>query len=413
MEPREVATPDNHGPIVNVVNWMLLVTMVLAVGTRFGMKLLTTFKVRSDDFAIVAALILSIGETAAVSIQADHGLGKSISKISDSDLRTYQIAQYCDQILFVANVGFARAAVILLLRSITPDQRQRKLSLGLGVLNIIWQITSMLAFAFSCHLPRPWQYIGDNKCINRLALANYICVCGIVLDVALVSIPVMVIRNVQMPKKRKIKIVCCFSSRIFVVPAIVMQLVYINKDQPTQDPSLHDWPVSICSQVVQSLGIVFACIPYLKPFFSSLESGLVRTDHHPLTAFNTLYAQDPDKTLQSSQASVRAKSTGKSTRNSTTKNSSRNSGRSSFALSPFHKKKALDSSAIIFQAHTESRAEAGERRSSWDNASTSSRARIIRQTQTWKVESMVSNETDRTAHNETVSNPTSPKSLHC
>ena len=31
-------------------------------------------------------------------------------------------------------------------------------------------------------------------------------------------------------------------------------------------------------QLVQSFSIIFACIPYLKPFFASLESGLIRSD---------------------------------------------------------------------------------------------------------------------------------------
>lgn len=38
------------------------------------------------------------------------------------------------------------------------------------------------------------------------------------------------------------------------------------------------WPIVICSLCVVSFSIVTACVPYLKPFFASLESGMLRTD---------------------------------------------------------------------------------------------------------------------------------------
>ena len=38
------------------------------------------------------------------------------------------------------------------------------------------------------------------------------------------------------------------------------------------------WPVVICSQFVQAFSVITACIPYMKPFFSSLESGMIRSD---------------------------------------------------------------------------------------------------------------------------------------
>ena len=34
----------------------------------------------------------------------------------------------------------------------------------------------------------------------------------------------------------------------------------------------------MCNQLVQNLGIITACVPYIKPFLESLESGMIRTD---------------------------------------------------------------------------------------------------------------------------------------
>lgn len=47
---------------------------------------------------------------------------------------------------------------------------------------------------------------------------------------------------------------------------------------PTSDPTFDLWPVWICTQFVQALAIITTCIPYLKPFMDSLESGGYRAD---------------------------------------------------------------------------------------------------------------------------------------
>lgn len=44
------------------------------------------------------------------------------------------------------------------------------------------------------------------------------------------------------------------------------------------DRTFTTWTVVICSQFIQALSIITACVPYLKPFFSSLETGMIRID---------------------------------------------------------------------------------------------------------------------------------------
>lgn len=66
-----------------------------------------------------------------------------------------------------------------------------------------------------------------------------------------------------------------------VVVAICCQLYFINNAMPTTNPTLDMWPAWICTQLVQALAIITACIPYLKPFMDSLESGGWRVNGLP------------------------------------------------------------------------------------------------------------------------------------
>ena len=63
-----------------------------------------------------------------------------------------------------------------------------------------------------------------------------------------------------------------------MIGAIICELVFRNRIAGSEELTFAAWPVVICSRFVQALSIITACIPYLKPFFSSLETGMIRTD---------------------------------------------------------------------------------------------------------------------------------------
>ena len=56
--PREAITPDNYSPVVNIVTWILLVSMVLAVCTKVAMKIIGRHTFNIDDSILVAAMVI-------------------------------------------------------------------------------------------------------------------------------------------------------------------------------------------------------------------------------------------------------------------------------------------------------------------------------------------------------------------
>ena len=54
----------NHGPVVSVISWLLIVASFLTVATRLATRFAVVRQFRSDDITIVAALVSpSIGWT--------------------------------------------------------------------------------------------------------------------------------------------------------------------------------------------------------------------------------------------------------------------------------------------------------------------------------------------------------------
>ncbi len=65
-----------------------------------------------------------------------------------------------------------------------------------------------------------------------------------------------------------------------VVIACVAQMVYTVQVAGERDLTFDLWPSTICMEIVQCVSLTTACIPYLQPFLSSLESGFLRGDDY-------------------------------------------------------------------------------------------------------------------------------------
>ena len=54
--------------------------------------------------------------------------------------------------------------------------------------------------------------------------------------------------------------------------------MFLRREPVTKDLTYRLWTAVLCNQLVQNVGIATSCVPYIKPFFESLESGMIRTD---------------------------------------------------------------------------------------------------------------------------------------
>jgi hypothetical protein len=66
-----------------------------------------------------------------------------------------------------------------------------------------------------------------------------------------------------------------------VVAAAIIEIVYVRRLVYDENFLNNVWPTVMLMGIVQVASIMTACIPFLKPFLMSLESGFLRADHIP------------------------------------------------------------------------------------------------------------------------------------
>ncbi|KAL2273679.1 hypothetical protein FJTKL_04137 [Diaporthe vaccinii] len=272
-----VVTPDDYSSIPSIISWFLGVTSVLFVATKIVTKLSMTRSFALDDAAIITALAFSIGMVIAVSIQAQNGLGKRESSLSESDLIAFEKGVYATGFLYITTLFFSKSSVLVLLRALTPVRNHQLLTYAVAGVLGLWAISGLFTVGFQCSTPQKWAVVTGH-CINRASFWIVFGILNIITEVFLVVIPAVIMRSVQIPQKKKTVIIIVFSLRVFVAAAIIPELIFVHRAGQSADRTFAAWPAVVCALFVQCLSIVFACVPYLKPFFGALESGMIRMD---------------------------------------------------------------------------------------------------------------------------------------
>lgn len=269
----------DRGMIVSAVSWILLVAMIFTLLARLGMKyamLKRGHKFGLDDVFIVLAALFSVGQTAAVSMEAMHVLGQHYSSLSVDQLRIFQKSEYAGCLLYIANMGCARISVCLLVKKILPGSCVKMAVFAFAIFSALWMVSGVLVTAFACNFPEPWNFFG-NKCIHIVRFINYVWATNIVVEVIIIIIP-LVVWNIRLSAARSVSVSFVFLSRLSVIAAVIAQLIFFNRTAYSPDPTYSHWATVLCAQIAQNLSIITACAPCLHPFILSILSGETKTE---------------------------------------------------------------------------------------------------------------------------------------
>ncbi|KAF2199576.1 hypothetical protein GQ43DRAFT_337982, partial [Delitschia confertaspora ATCC 74209] len=221
--------------------------------------------------------LFSVGQTISVSIEAVHVLGQHSQTVTPSQMKIFQKAEYVSCMFYIANLGFARTSVCLLIRKILPGRVQQCTALCFAIFSLLWCISGVLVTAFPCHLPRPWDF-SLNKCIDLKSFVNYVAVSNIIMETILISLPLCVWNLRLQNTGRTLSVSMVFIARLGIVICVLCQLVIFNHSLSYYDLTYSYWLPTLFLQIAQNLSIITACLPYFHPFILSLLSGATKPD---------------------------------------------------------------------------------------------------------------------------------------
>jgi hypothetical protein len=95
-------------------------------------------------------------------------------------------------------------------------------------------------------------------------------------EVSIIMLSVNLVAYLRVRLSRKLAVVACFAPRSLVIAASIVRLIWLYPITPHSSPEFRLWLPAILMQIHVCLSICTACIPYMVPFFKSLEGSLRR-----------------------------------------------------------------------------------------------------------------------------------------
>ncbi|KIW24311.1 uncharacterized protein PV07_10038 [Cladophialophora immunda] len=263
----------HRGPVVNLVAWITVTTMCLAVITVLISKLVVLRRLAWNDSILIAAMVFSIGFTIAINQQVSGGLGSEISTLTADQYEKFQKAGYAWNILYITSLSFGKVSTLSLLLALSPNKSYRIPMLATGGLTAVWAIASIIASAFQCSLPHPYL-ITTSKCFSQEGFWDAVGVIDILTDVALMAIPIWLVHNLQLPVKKKIAVCFAFSFRTLAIACTIWRISEMHHFfDRSADVTFESWLPTIATLLEVFFSVFSACVPHLRPFMESIQAG--------------------------------------------------------------------------------------------------------------------------------------------
>jgi len=276
--PHGAITDDNHGGLVVITSWIMMCFFVVCVSARLATRYVYVMAGGIDDVLIGVAMLFGIAQTAVIHRSASTGLGQHQDTLSDAAFGVYARSFHEGTILFVATILFSKLSTVFLLTRLTPKHNIRRACQIIGALMVMWAFSSFLGLAFQCQLPRPWDYrqSSSHQCPVNIAALNYsIMVFDILTDVVCIILPITVLWDLQMDTNRRWNLIGAFCCRFSVCICSAIRISALTTYYHSADKSWEAVAPQKWAQILQCLSIISACIPSLKVFLGSLDSGFM------------------------------------------------------------------------------------------------------------------------------------------
>lgn len=258
--------------------------MCLTTLVKVFSKWFMVHRLQYDDIYMFAAMTVTVGFGIAVSAQVNAGFGKHQSALSTEQILRMEQAAYTSQVLYVISLCLARLALLQFLVHLARTNLRRKVVIAVMIFNCILVMIAILCVAFQCPLPHPWA-IFHHRCFDQRAFWIAFGVQDIAADVATILLSICLLYDLHVERRQKSPIIIAFAARALIIPIIVVRLVFVNASSGSIDHPFDDFHLAITTIVHVNLSIIVSCIPFLKPFMDSLQTGVLASDlrtRHPI-----------------------------------------------------------------------------------------------------------------------------------
>jgi hypothetical protein len=167
-------------------------------------------------------------------------------------------------------LAFLRISLLVQYYRIFVLQHIRRIVLIVGIISAAFSICTIVTQIFFC-VPIDKWWFGNSKpgfCVNRVALWYFNSIVHIFIDIAIVLIPIPVIKHLEIPRKQKRMLIFVFAMGGLACIVAIVRMEGVVNILKTEDLSSENADLAAWSSAEVNISVICASLPALRPFLS-------------------------------------------------------------------------------------------------------------------------------------------------
>ncbi|KAJ5900080.1 hypothetical protein N7495_004824 [Penicillium taxi] len=227
-----------------------------------------------DDAFIIAATICSSPLNWLMFPMKELGLGTNIWAVPYDDISKELELLYIAEVFYMIAETFTQLSFLTFFTRIFPFERYRMVGYALMGLSVCFGLSNTFVMIFQCqpvsYFWHGWTGEYQGVCININAFSWFKAVFQIVMDIAIISLPIWPLVHTQTTTRKKIQIALMFCTGF-----AALTLLYTSD---SNTPAVY-WSVVECD-----VAIICACMPTIPPVLRSVFPSFFRKEYESRTA---------------------------------------------------------------------------------------------------------------------------------
>ncbi|KAH8894656.1 hypothetical protein GQ53DRAFT_744746 [Thozetella sp. PMI_491] len=301
-----MAIPERVHPVL-VVSILFATISFLCVTARVITRSFIIRIFGIDDWLIIGSMAASIGFLIVEMHQIKYGLGLHIEDVPADDLMRFFQCLWATIPVYNLSLFLCKLSIILQYKRVFDIPIVQKICKIFLVVLALYGCWTVFGSIFMCVPVQFFWGVGEGSCMNKLAFWFSNAALNIATDIFIVSLPMPLIRKLQIPLRQKIVLMVVFAFGAFVCITSIIRLKSLLAISTSPDTTFDGVEIAIWSNIEINIAIICASVPALKPLVTKIFPKLLGSSFRSKDRSNAQYANGSHhmETLQSSNRAAK------------------------------------------------------------------------------------------------------------
>ncbi|KAH8728457.1 hypothetical protein GQ44DRAFT_824256 [Phaeosphaeriaceae sp. PMI808] len=241
----------------------------LFIGLRFYTVRFVTRYVRVEDYMLVAAWVFALVYSILGALGIQYGYGRHLWDIPFTMFNpNFMKLGAIGGTFYGISIMLTKLSILTFFIQFAPQRNLRVAIYMTMAFVVMYSLVTSFEWVYACRpIEKYWDLtITSGSCIDWLKITVFSGVMNTTTDAAILILPVLLLRKIQLPKRQKIGVMAILMTGGFILIVSIIKLKLQVDFAKTKDISWEMVLPMVWWTIEVHLAIVCACLPAGKPF---------------------------------------------------------------------------------------------------------------------------------------------------